>query len=71
MPRVKTTTYICNRFNPSFCTKDHKTHLAISCYTLLHQAATGEGKNSVRKRRGILVSDREEQQFFIIIINKF
>ena len=70
MPSVKTTTYVCKSFN-TFCTKDHKTHLAISCYTLLHQAATGEGKNSVRKRRGILVSDREEQQFFIIIINKF
>ena len=70
MARVKTTTYVCNRFNPSSCTKDHKTHLAISCYTLLHQAATGEGKNSVRKRRDNLVSDREEQ-FFIIIITKF
>ena len=29
VPSVKTTTYICNRFN-TFCTKDHKTHLAIS-----------------------------------------
>ena len=37
---------ICmNRFNTSFCTKDHKTHKAIYCYTLLlHQAARGEGK---------------------------
>ena len=67
VPSVKTTTYVCNRFN-TFCTKDHKTHLAISCYTLLHQAARGEGKNSFRKRRDILVSDRDEQRFFIIII---
>ena len=22
----KTTTYVCNRFNNSFCNKDHKTH---------------------------------------------
>ena len=64
---VKTTTYVCNRFNTS-CTKDHKTHWAISCYTLLHQAARGEGKSSLRKRRDILVSDRDEQRFFIIII---
>ena len=27
---VKTTSYVCNRFNTSFCTKDHKTHKAIS-----------------------------------------
>ena len=70
MSSVQITTYVCNSFNTPFC-KDHKTHLAISCYTLLHQAATGEGKNGVRKRRDNLVSDREEQQFFIIIITKF
>ena len=27
---VKTTTYVCNRFNTSFCTRDHKTNQAIS-----------------------------------------
>ena len=55
---------ICmNRFNTSFCTKDHKTHKAIYCYTLLlHQAAR------VKERRDILVSDRDQQRFFIIII---
>ena len=68
VPSFKTTTYVCNRFNTSFCTKDHKTHLAISCYTLLRQVARGEGKNSLRKRRDILVSDRDQQRFFIIII---
>ena len=26
----KTTTYVCNRFNTSFCAKDHKTNQAIS-----------------------------------------
>ena len=67
VPSVKTTTYVCNRFN-IFCTKDHKTRLAISCYTLLHQAARDEGKNSLRKRRDILVFDRNQQRFFIIII---
>ena len=36
--------YVCNRFNTSFCTKDHNIRKAISCYTLLHQAARGEGK---------------------------
>ena len=41
VPSVKTAKYICNRFNTSFCTKDHKTHLAISCYILLHQTAPG------------------------------
>ena len=66
VPSVKTTTYVRNRFNTSFCTKGHKTHLAISCYTLLHQAARDEGKNSLRKRKDILVSDRD-QWFFIII----
>ena len=61
MQGVKTTTFVCNRFN-TFCTKDHKTDLAMSCYTLLHQAQRGEGKNSLRKRRDILVSDRDQQQ---------
>ena len=59
VPSVKTTTHICNRFNTSFCTKDHKTHLAISCFKLLQQAEKGEGKNSLRKRRDVLVSDRD------------
>ena len=68
VPSVKPTRYVSNRFNTSFCTKDHKTHLAISCYTLLHQATRGEGKNSLRKRRDILVSDHDQQRFFIIII---
>ena len=27
---VKTTTYVCNRFNTSFCARDHKTNQAIS-----------------------------------------
>ena len=67
MPSVKTTTYVCNRFN-TFSTKDHKTHLAISCYARMYQAANCEGKKSLRKRKDILVSDRDQQQFFIIII---
>ena len=68
VPSVKTTTYVSNRFKTSFCTKNHKTHQAISCYTLLHQVARGEGKNSLRKRRNILVSDCDQQRFCIIII---
>ena len=31
----------------------------------------GEGKNSLRKRRDILVSDRDQQRFFIIKITLF
>ena len=30
VPSVKTATYICNRFNTSFCARDHKTNQAIS-----------------------------------------
>ena len=60
VPSIKTTTFACNRFNTSFCTEDHKTHLAISCCTLLHQTARYEG-NSLGKRRDILVSDRDQQ----------
>ena len=71
VPSVKTTTYVCNRFNTSFCTKDQKTHLTISCYTLLQQAARGEGKNSWRKCRDVLISDCDQQRFFIIIITWF
>ena len=63
MPSVKTTTYACNRFNTSFCTKDLKTHQAISCYTRLHQAIRGEGRNSLRECRNILVSDHDPQRF--------
>ena len=68
VPSVKTATYVCNRFNTSFCTKDHETHKAISCYTLLHQATRGEGKNSLKKRRDIFVFDRDPQRFFFIIL---
>ena len=30
VPSVKSTTYVCNRFNSSFCARDHKTNQAIS-----------------------------------------
>ena len=30
VPSVKTTTYVCNRFNTLFCARDHKTNQAIS-----------------------------------------
>ena len=30
LPSVKTTTYVCNRFNTSFCAEDHKTNQTIS-----------------------------------------
>ena len=57
VPSVKTKTYVCNRFNTYFHTKNHKRHQAISFYTLLHQATRGEVKNSLRDRRDIFVSD--------------
>ena len=62
VPSVKTTTYACNRFNTSFCTKDHRTQEATFCYTLLHQATRVEEKNSLRERRDLLVSDRDPQR---------
>ena len=43
----------------------------ITCYTLLHQAAMGKGKNRLRKGSDIFVSDRDPQQFFIIILPSF
>ena len=43
-------------------------HTRLYAATLQHQAARGEGKDSLRKRRDILVSDRDQQRFFIIII---
>ena len=39
-------------------------YVTINCYTLLHQATRGEGKNSFRRFRKIFVSDRDPQQFF-------
>ena len=71
VPSVKITTCVFNSFNTTFCTKEHRTHRthqAISCYTLLHQASRGEGKNILRKRTDILVSDRDLQRFFFIIL---
>ena len=65
---VKTITYVCNRFNTFFCFKDHKTCQAISCYALLNQATRGEGKNSSRKRGDFLVSHRDAQTFYFIIL---
>ena len=62
--KCKNYNIVCNSFNTFFCTKDHITHQVISCYRLLHQAARVEGKNSLRKRRDILVSDRYQQQLF-------
>ena len=67
VPSVKPTRYVSSRFNTSFCTTDHKTHLAISCYTLLHQATRGEGKNSLREHKDILVSDCGPLEFFFLI----
>ena len=64
---TKITKYACNRFHTSFCNKDHKTYKTISCYTILHQDLRGEGKNSLRKREDILVSDCD--LYFIILTN--
>ena len=30
VPSVRTTTYVCNRFNTSFCARNHKTNQVIS-----------------------------------------
>ena len=64
VPSVKITTNVRDRFNTYFCTKDHRIHRTISCFTLLNQASRGEGKYSLRKRRDILVSDRDPQRSF-------
>ena len=45
-----------------------QTGLYPASHSLLHHAARGEGKNSLRKRRDLFVSDRDQQRFFIIII---
>ena len=34
----------------------------------MHQAARSERKNNLSERRDILVSDRDPQQFFFIIL---
>ena len=47
-------------------TTKHTRLYLVSHY--LHQAARGEGKNSLRKHRDILFSYRDQQRFFIIII---
>ena len=56
----------------TFCYRDYVCQVSklqyISCYTLLHQATMDEGKNSLRERRDILVSDRDQQRFFFIIL---
>ena len=60
IPCVKTINmYVCNRFNTSFCFKNHKTYQAISCYTLLHQAKRSEGKNNSKKPGDFLLSHRD------------
>ena len=60
----KITTYVCNRFHTPFSSKDHK---HTRQYSATHKASRGEGKNSLRKRRDILVSDHDLQFFFIIL----
>ena len=44
------------------------TKLYPTSYTLLHQASRGEGKNCLRKRKDILVSDCDLEQCFFIIL---
>ena len=68
VPSVRTTTYVYNRLNTSFCTKKPKTHQAIFCYSLLYQTTSREGKNSLKECRDILVSDRDPERFFFIIL---
>ena len=41
-------------------------YVTITCYTLLHQTTRGEGKNSLRGRRDIFVSDRDPQGIFCL-----
>ena len=65
---VSNTKFVCNRFNTSFHTKDHKTHQAISVSTLLHQVTRGVVKNSLRERRDIFIFDLYLQGFFFIIL---
>ena len=52
VPGARIIRYVCNRFNTSLCTKDHKTHNAISCQTLLLQTSRGKGRNSLLKAWG-------------------
>ena len=46
-------------------------YVAITCCTLLHQVARVEGKNSFRERRDILLSERDPQRFFFIMLLQF
>ena len=41
-----------------------RSYVTITCYTLLHQVTRGEGKNSLREPKDILVSDRDPQRYF-------
>ena len=41
-------------------------YVAITCYILLHQATSIEGKNTFRQRGDILVSEHDPQRFFFL-----
>ena len=49
MPSVKITTYVCNRFNTSSCTKDHKSH-NLNLHTYLAPCICDFIDNSVLKK---------------------
>ena len=45
--------------------------VAITCYAPLHQATRAEVKNSLRECRDIIVSQRDPQRFFFIMLPQF
>ena len=45
-------------------------YVTINCYTLLHQARRGEGKNSFQMCRNIFVADRDPSGYAIFSLRK-
>ena len=51
-----------------FCVARLQVYVAITCFTILHQATRAEGKNSLRERRGYSRFDCDTQRFFSIVL---
>ena len=62
VPSVKTTTYVCNRFNTSFCARDHKTNQAISNLNLKFLNKSTQQIKSTISLTGLCFNKKFEQE---------
>ena len=62
MPSIKTTTYVCNRFNTSFCARDHQANQTISSLNRKFSNKLTQQIKSTKSLTEISVNKKIEQE---------